>query len=95
MRRIEEMYHANRRLPIVLVCHSMGCKMGHYFLNFCLEKKGQAWLDTYIHSYMPVGAPHLGVSLSVRAGATGQGLNDQVDMMMEGDDEGLVLYRQV
>jgi Lecithin:cholesterol acyltransferase len=67
--------------------------MGHYFLNFCLQEKGQAWIDKYIHTYMPVGAPHLGVSLAVRAGVTGKGLNDQVDMLLEGDDEGLVLYR--
>ncbi|CAB9505413.1 XV phospholipase A2 [Seminavis robusta] len=93
IQRIEEMYDANDGLPVVLICHSMGCKMGHYFLNFCLQQKGQAWIDKYIHTYMPVGAPHAGVSLAVRAGVTGQGLNDQVDMLLEGDDEGLVLYR--
>jgi Lecithin:cholesterol acyltransferase len=87
------MYAANGDLPVVLICHSMGCKMGHYFLNFCLQERGQAWIDKYIHTYMPVGAPHCGVSLAVRSGVTGKGLNDQVDMLLEGDDEGLVLYR--
>ena len=87
------MYHDNDGLPVILVCHSMGCKMGHYFLNFALRERGQAWLDQYIHTYMPVGAPHGGVSLAVRAGVTGKGLSDEVDMMMAGDDEGLTLYR--
>jgi hypothetical protein len=31
--------------------------MGHYFLNFAKQTKGQEWLDKYIHTYMPVGAP--------------------------------------
>jgi hypothetical protein len=93
MNRIIEMYEANKGLPVVLLCHSMGCKMGHYLLNFALQKKGRQWIDKYIHCYMPVGAPHGGVSLAVRAGVTGKGLNDQVDMLLEGDDEGLVLYR--
>jgi len=67
--------------------------MGHYFLNFCLDQKGQEWIDKYIHTYMPVGAPHCGVSLAIRSGVTGKGLNDQVDMLLEGDDESLVLYK--
>jgi len=93
MRRIEKMYTDNGDLPIVLLCHSMGCKMGHYFLNFAKQQRGQQWLDKYVHTYMPVGAPHGGVSLAVRAGVTGKGLSDEVDMMMAGDDEGLTLYR--
>jgi hypothetical protein len=91
--RIEQLYHDNHNVPVILLCHSMGCKMGHYFLNFAKIHWGQAWLDTYIHAYMPVGAPHCGVSLAVRAGLIGQGLSPEVDMMMDGDDEGLVLYR--
>ena len=91
--RIEELYENNNKLPVVLLCHSMGCKMGHYFLNWARIHFGRDWLDKYIHAYMPVGAPHNGVSLAVRAGLIGQGLSPEVDMMMDGDDEGLVLYR--
>ena len=41
MNRVEKMYDDNNKLPIILCCHSMGSKMGHYFLNFALKKKGQ------------------------------------------------------
>jgi hypothetical protein len=37
--RIERMYKENDDLPIVLACHSMGAKMGHYFLNFAKKPK--------------------------------------------------------
>ena len=43
--RIERMYKENDNLPILLICHSMGAKMGHYFLNFAKHHKGQSWLD--------------------------------------------------
>ena len=58
--RVERMYEENGQKPIVLLCHSMGSKTCHYFLNFCLREKSRKWLDTHIHTYMPVGAPHLG-----------------------------------
>ena len=35
-----------------MCCHSMGCRMGHYFLNFCLREKGREWIDRHIHTYM-------------------------------------------
>ena len=85
------MYDENDNLPIVLLCHSMGCKMGHYFLNFAKKHKGQKWLDKYIHTYMPVGAPHGGVGCAVRTGLIGQGLNPLVDTLVGND--GLQMYR--
>jgi len=91
--RIEKMYTDNLNLPVILFCHSLGCKMGHYFLNHVKENYGQEWIDKYIHTYMPVGAPHMGVSLAVRSVLMGAGLAAPVDLMMAGDDEGLVLYR--
>lgn len=65
IKRIEKMYADNDDTPVVLLCHSMGCKTAHYFLNFCQQKEdvGQAWIDKYVHSYFPVGAPHLGGEL--------------------------------
>ena len=50
--RVERMYEENNELPIVLLCHSMGCKMGHYFLQFCEIHKGQEWIDKHIYAYM-------------------------------------------
>eukprot|EP00531_Pseudo-nitzschia_arenysensis_P006332 CAMPEP_0116134330 /NCGR_PEP_ID=MMETSP0329-20121206/10587_1 /TAXON_ID=697910 /ORGANISM="Pseudo-nitzschia arenysensis, Strain B593" /LENGTH=808 /DNA_ID=CAMNT_0003629031 /DNA_START=132 /DNA_END=2558 /DNA_ORIENTATION=- len=92
--RIERMYNENDKLPIVLVCHSMGAKMGHYFLNFAKAHKGQEWLDKYIHTYMPVGAPHGGVGCAVRTGITGKGLDDMVDALVGNISDGLQMYRR-
>jgi len=92
--RIERMYEENDNLPIFLVCHSMGAKMGHYFLNFVKKEKGQKWLDKYIHTYMPVGAPHGGVGCAVRTGITGQGLDAMVDALVGNVSDGLQMYRR-
>mmetsp|Transcript_10832 Transcript_10832/g.31519 ORF Transcript_10832/g.31519 Transcript_10832/m.31519 type:complete len:887 (+) Transcript_10832:178-2838(+) len=91
--RIERMYEENGELPIVLVCHSMGAKMGHYFLNFALREKGQDWLDKHVHTYMPIGGPHGGVGCAVRCGVTGKGLDDIVDMLVGNVSDGLIMYR--
>jgi len=93
MQRVEVMVEENDGLPIVMCCHSMGCKMGHYFLNFCLKEKGREWIDRHIHTYMPVGAPHCGAETTVRLGATGTGLLGFVDDHMLSLDEGLIMYR--
>lgn len=91
--RVERMYEENDDLPILLVCHSMGAKMGHYFLNFAKKHKGQEWIDKYIHTYMPVGAPHGGVGCAVRTGVTGKGLDDTVDALVGNVSDGLQMYR--
>jgi len=38
----------------------------HYLLNFAKAKEGQEWIDKYMHTYFPVGAPHLGAPKSMR-----------------------------
>lgn len=52
MKRIERMYEDNDCIPIILACHSLGSKVVHYLLNFCLREKGQDWVDSHIHTYM-------------------------------------------
>jgi hypothetical protein len=69
--QVEHLYERNNNMPVVLLCHSLGTKTAHYFLNFVKEKRGQAWLDTYIHTYMPVGAPHLGAPKALRSTISG------------------------
>lgn len=51
---IEKMYDANQCTPIILLCHSMGCKTGHYLLNYIHDHTngGIDWLNKYI--YMPI-----------------------------------------
>ena len=52
MDTILELYHNNYSTPVVLLCHSLGCKAGHYLLNFALDTRGQEWIDKYVHTYM-------------------------------------------
>jgi len=70
MRRIEEMYEKNGGMPVVLVCHSLGTKTGHYLLDFA-HSKDKEWCHKYVHTYMPVGAPHLGAPKAMRGSITG------------------------
>ena len=71
MRHIEKVYAKNG--PVVLLCHSLGCKTGHYLLNFVLDhpKGGRRWIQKHIHTFMPVGAPHLGAPKAIRAHVDG------------------------
>lgn len=93
MKLVEQLYKKSGNRKVVLLCHSMGCKTGHYLLNFVLQqlgKNGQAWIDKHVHSYVPVGAPHLGAQKSIR------GIIDGDKMGLEAfldEDEGLMLGR--
>ncbi|GKY96096.1 hypothetical protein MPSEU_000569800 [Mayamaea pseudoterrestris] len=90
MNKVEQLYKRNNEIPVVLLCHSLGCRTAHYFLNFCLHHRGQAWIDRYIHTYMPVGAPHLGAPKALRAMVSGDKMG--LDAFLS-DEEGLVLGR--
>ena len=70
MRKIEEMYDKSGGMPVVLVCHSLGTKTGHYLLDFA-HAKDKEWCNKYVHTYMPVGAPHLGAPKAMRGSITG------------------------
>ena len=90
--RIEKMYSDNKNKAVALLCHSLGCKMGHFFLNHCHHVKGREWIDKHIHAYIPVGGPHLGVSKAVRAIVSGDKM--ALDAFLS-DEEGLILGRSL
>jgi len=94
MLQIENMYRRNNSTPIVLLCHSLGCKTGHYFLNFAKDhpKGGKLWIDKYIHAYMPVGAPHLGAPKALRGLVDGDKMG--LDAFLS-DADGLILGRSL
>lgn len=96
MKAIEHLYTSSHNEPVVILCHSMGCKTGHYLFNFVLnhlgKADGQAWLDRYIHSYVPVGAPHLGAPKSIRGVVDGDKMG--LDAFLD-DEEGLMLGRSL
>ena len=92
---VEQLYHNNHQTPVVLVCHSMGCRIGHYLLNFAKsqhQRGGQAWIDRYIHTYCPIGGPHLGVPKSVRSVISGDKMGLETFLS---ETEALVLGRSL
>ena len=94
MHQVEDMYRRNQNTAVVLLCHSLGCKTGHYFLNFAKDhpKGGVGWLKKYIHVYLPVGAPHLGAPKAIRGLVDGDKMG--LDAFLS-DEEGLILGRSL
>ena len=92
MKRIEQMYRENDNTPVVLLCHSLGAKMGHYFLNFAKVHPhgGQQWLDKHIHTYMPVGPDNLGAPSIIRYIVVRSEL--ELDAFLS-EEDGLILSR--
>lgn len=49
MKTIEQLYYQSNDTPVVILCHSMGCKTAHYLFNFVLKHlgaiSGQSWLN--------------------------------------------------
>ncbi|KAL3907473.1 MAG: hypothetical protein SGILL_008861, partial [Bacillariaceae sp.] len=68
--RVEKMYGENKNTPVVLVCHSMGAKVGEYFFRW-VHRKDPTWTQKYIHTYFPVGGAHLGAPKALRSLLTG------------------------
>jgi hypothetical protein len=87
---VEKLYNENNHTPVIIIGHSMGCKNAHYFLNFLEDKKGRAWIDKHIHTYMPIGAPHLGAPKALRSTISGDKMS--LDTFLN-DEEALVLGR--
>ncbi len=90
IKQVEEIFANNHSTPVVLVGHSLGTKTAHYFLNFCLAKKGQKWIDKHIHTYLPVGAPHVGAPKALRSMISGDKMS--LDAFLN-DEEALALGR--
>jgi len=63
---IEQLVSSAEGEKCVLVAHSMGCRVGHYFTQWVVTSEagvargGRAWLDKYVHSFVPIGGPFLG-----------------------------------
>jgi hypothetical protein len=97
--QIERIYADNANRPVVLLGHSMGCKILHYFACWVVENPpagapvegdGRSWLDKYLHGLLPVGGPFLGARKSYRAILSG---DDMGLAQFMNDDETLTLSR--
>ena len=91
MQKVETLYNNNGRRPVVLVCHSLGCLVGEYFLRFA-HAKDSSWCETYIHTYMPVGAPHLGAPFTLRGIISGDKMGLETFL---NDSEALAMSRSL
>ena len=91
MQKVETLYNDNGRRPVVLVCHSLGCLVGEYFLRFA-HAKDSSWCETYIHTYMPVGAPHLGAPFTLRGIISGDKMGLETFL---NDSEALAMSRSL
>jgi Lecithin:cholesterol acyltransferase len=92
MTMVETLYKNNNNTPVVILGHSLGCKTSHYFMNFAKVKNGQRWIDKYIHTYMPVGGPHLGAPKALRSVISGDKMG--LDAFLS-DEEALVFGRSL
>lgn len=92
LKQVEELYRNSHKTPVVVVGHSLGTKTAHYFLNFCLHHKGQDWIDKHIHTYLPVGAPHLGAPKALRSVVAGDKMG--LDAFLS-DEEALAFGRGI
>ena len=82
---IEELSRDNGGKPVVLLAHSMGNNMAHYFLNWVVQNghnitkvpgakcgfNGPAWLDKYIYSLFGISGPYLGATSALKASICG------------------------
>ena len=72
MEGIEELYAENQGCKVVIIGHSMGCKMTHYFCRWVAThplgkaRGGVQWLEKHIESMVALGGPFLGAPCSDR-----------------------------
>ena len=65
---IESTYKAQGNCPIVLLAHSMGAIVSHFFLTQVVD---QSWKDKYLNQYITLGGVWAGCSRSLRALVSG------------------------
>lgn len=71
---VERLCKGNKNVPVVLLAHSMGTRIAHYFSNWAHQKLGEAWCARNIHSVVAVGGPWLGAGKSGRGPTTGDSM---------------------
>uniref|UniRef100_A0A1I8IMT1 Lecithin-cholesterol acyltransferase-like 1 n=1 Tax=Macrostomum lignano TaxID=282301 RepID=A0A1I8IMT1_9PLAT len=67
---IERSYAANGNKPVVIVGHSLGCKVILHFLH----SRSQAWKDKYVKDFVAAAGPFGGSASSVLASVSGYNL---------------------
>ena len=68
---IEDLYHENDDTAVTIISHSMGGLFGLHFL----QQQPQAWLDKFIHTFIPVSTPWAGAALQLLTYASGYNMD--------------------
>ncbi|PRP88451.1 hypothetical protein PROFUN_03168 [Planoprotostelium fungivorum] len=70
------MLYENTGKPVVVIAHSMGNKVFHYFCNWASRQPslGIEWLQKHIHTFMAIGAPWIGSPKMIRGAASGENM---------------------
>ena len=73
---IRLMHDTNNKVPVLLIGHSMGCRVVQMFIEWmrCKGPKGDEWLERYVYGFAAVGAPILGAGKALRGLLTGDPL---------------------
>lgn len=53
--RIERMYRENDNTKVVIIAHSLGNRVTHYFTRFMLKKEGREWASKYLDNWLAIG----------------------------------------
>lgn len=64
---LDRLYRENGQTKVVVLAHSMGGLIAHYFFNFVVRTVGRAWLDERLDTFFALGVPHLGSAQAVRS----------------------------
>ena len=83
--QIKLMYTANKNKRVVLMCHSNGNRVAHYFTHW-MESKKKGWCKKYIHGFIALAAPYLGAPKMVRAIITGDALGLDVVLVSKAQE---------
>ena len=76
---VEETFNANLNTPVTLVSHSMGGLFGLHFLQL----QNQAWLEKFIHKFVPLNTPWTGAALQLNTYASGYNMDiDMIDPLV-------------
>lgn len=89
-----ELLARTNKEKVVLISHSMGCRVVSYFLEWikATVPNAQEWIDSNIHAWMPLGAPLLGAPVSMRSMLIGDTLG--LDIFLH-THEGIQLARHL
>ena len=49
------MYNDNGEQKVVIIAHSLGNRVTHYFTRFCEVKYGRQWVSKHIDNWLAIG----------------------------------------